>query len=231
MFEKNTLVPCDLCLFKFACTQLLSEKEFENIDKDTFQLKFKKGEHLIKQGAKATNLIYLSQGIVKHSLEDENGKNLILTITSSPYILGGVNIFNEGTNLFSISAIEDCNVCMIDIAKIKETLVNNGEFSLKIFEMISEIFKASIFNFINLAHKNVNGKIADIFLFLSKNVYKSNKFTLSLTRKELSEFAGISNENVIMTLSKFNKEGILKVEGKEIEIIDNERLKQISKIG
>jgi CRP/FNR family transcriptional regulator len=82
-----------------------------------------------------------------------------------------------------------------------------------------------------LAHKHVNGKVADILLYLSESVYKSQKYTLSLTRKELSEFAGISEVNFITTLKKFEKEGIVIASGKEINIINKEQLELISKLG
>jgi CRP-like cAMP-binding protein len=236
VFRMNTDLPlkykdCETCLLRMLCTQALSPEEFDIIDKTAVKLKFIKGETLIKQGSTTTHIVYLSKGVVKHNYENETGKNLILTISSAPYFLGGANIFNDGVNLFSIWAIEECEACLIDIQAIKQVIRNNGEISLKLFAIVSEMFKSSIFNFISMAHKHVNGRIADIFLYLSKSVYKNNKFTLSLTRKEISEFAGVSQENVITTMSKLNKEGIIKVEGKNIEILNFEKLTHISKTG
>ena len=86
-------------------------------------------------------------------------------------------------------------------------------------------------NFISLAHKQKEGRIADIILFLADEVYHRNSFVLSLTRKEIAEFAGCSTENVIMTLSKWQNEKIVSLTGKTIEIKDLDKLKYISKIG
>ena len=86
-------------------------------------------------------------------------------------------------------------------------------------------------NFISLAHKQKEGRIADIMLYLAAEVYHENIFVLSLTRKEIAEFAGCSTENVIMTLSRWQNEKIITIEGKKIEIIDLEKLQYISKIG
>ena len=52
-----------------------------------------------------------------------------------------------------------------------------------------------------------------------------------MVRKELANMLGYSKESVINTLSKFNKEGILKVSDRKIEILDKSKLIQISKIG
>ena len=102
---------------------------------------------------------------------------------------------------------------------------------MKLLELVTGMFKESILNFINLAHKQVNGRIADVIMYLSGSVYQSSKFTLTLTRKELSEFAGCSTENVIHTLSRFHREGILNVKGKTITVTDVDRLQKISKVG
>ena len=93
------------------------------------------------------------------------------------------------------------------------------------------MFKKSVINFISLAHKQKEGRIADIFLYLTAEVYHNSSLTLSLTRKEIAEFTGCSTENVIMTLSKWQNEEIIAIEGKIIEIREIDKLKYISKIG
>jgi hypothetical protein len=54
------------------------------------------------------------------------------------------------------------------------------------------MFKKTIVNFVSLASKHKEGRIADIIIHLAENVYHSNTFQLSLTRKELAEFASCS---------------------------------------
>ena len=102
---------------------------------------------------------------------------------------------------------------------------------MMMFQVASEMFKKAIMNFISLAHKQKEGRIADIMLYLAAEVYHENSFLLSLTRKEIAEFAGCSTENVIMTLSRWQTEKIIIIDGKKIEIIDLEKLQYISKIG
>jgi CRP/FNR family transcriptional regulator len=54
---------------------------------------------------------------------------------------------------------------------------------------------------------------------------------LPVSRKEIAELIGMTTENVIRILSEFRKEKIIKINGKEIEIVDFERLKMISDRG
>lgn len=227
----DDFIQCENCFFRMVCCESLSPTEFQLLRQNATKLKFQKGETIVKQGAHSTHIAYLSKGIVKHTYQDENDRTLILAISIAPNLIGGANMFYDGTNVFSIYALEECHACLIEMDAVKHTILMNSQYALKLFSVATDMFRDSIFNFISLAHKHVNGRIADIFIYLSRNIYKSNKFTLSLTRKELSEFAGVSQENVITTLSKFKNEGILLVEGKNIEILDFGKLLQISKIG
>jgi CRP/FNR family transcriptional regulator len=164
-------------------------------------------------------------------MNDENGKGLILTIVRAPTMIGGADAINDGLNLYSVQAVEDCDVCFINYNNLLEIAMTNSLFMLKLMEMMTGMFKTSILNFISLAHKQVNGRIADILLYLSREVFLSSEFVLLLTRKEIAEFAGCSTENVIHTLSKFHREGIIEITGKKVLILDAERLKRISKVG
>ncbi|MFZ4413080.1 MAG: Crp/Fnr family transcriptional regulator [Bacteroidales bacterium] len=222
---------CFECLFKTTCNQSISQDDFSFFFQSTVQQNYKRGEIILKQGMKTNHLIYLLKGIVKFNYEDENGKNLILTISNAPTILGLANILNEDVNIFSIIAIEECKGCLIDLNKLKLLAMNDRFFMVNILKMSTGLFRNSILNFISLAHKQVNGRVADILLYLSKNIYLSNTFVLSLSRQEFAEFAGCSKENIIHTLRKFDADGIITISGKNIEIIDMERLQKVSKSG
>jgi CRP/FNR family transcriptional regulator len=168
---------------------------------------------------------------VKFNYENEFEKNLILTIVDSPRLLGGINVFNDELNMFSITAIDECEACLIDINVLKNLALKNSALALRLMEFTTSMFRDSILNFISLAHKQVSGRVADILIYLSEKIYKSNKFILTLTRKELSEFAGCSQENIINTLTRFHKDGIICSNVKIIEILDMTRLAEISRFG
>lgn len=211
--------------------KFMSRKDFSKLDKASVRLSFRKGETILKQGGQPSHVAYLVKGIVKFNYENETGKNLILTIVSAPKILGGANLFYKDSNFFSFMAVEDCDVILIEAPVLLTVMQDNARFSILLFQIASEMFKKSVMNFISLASKQKEGRIADILIYLSTEVYHDTKFQLNLTRKELSEFAGCSPENVIMTLSKWQSESLVSIEGKNVVITDVEKLKYISKIG
>lgn len=225
------LFDCNRCAFKTISCHYLGNDEFEVIRRLSVQLHFEKGETIVKQGSKSTHLIFLHKGILKFTYHNQSGKNFIMTIVAGPKLLGGANLFFKNTNIFSLVAIEKCDICLIDERVFKNTLVKHGNYLLTLFEKTIEMFQSSIFNFISLAHQQVNGRIADILIYLSEEVYKNQEYEFTLSRKEIAEFAACSHENVITTLSKLNKEGTITLVGKKIIINDLNKLKEISKRG
>jgi CRP-like cAMP-binding protein len=229
--NKPSLEKCELCLFKKLVRQYINEEEFQLLYNNTIQLRYKKGEYILKQNSQFSHIVFLSKGCVKFNYENEFEKNLILTIVNAPRLLGGMNVFNDATNMFSIIAIEESEACLIDINVLKNLALKNSLLALRLIEFASSMFKDSILNFISLAHKHVNGRVAEILIYLSEKIYKNDAFILTLTRKELSEFAGCSSENIIHTLTRFHKEGIIRSDGKKIRIIDGKKLSEISRLG
>ena len=228
--EKNVLPDaCRDCLFKSTCNQVAGQENSNFLFVNPIQQSYKKGEVIMKQGMKTNHLVYLYKGIVKFNYEDNNNKNLILSITKAPTLLGLANVLNEDINFFSILAIEECTGCLIDLNKLKMFIMNNRLFMLNIMKMSTGMFRKSIVKIISMAHKQTVCRIAEILIDLSKYVYQSDAFVLSVSRQEFAEYAGCSKVNVIHTLQNFAAEGIIKVSGKKIEILKPEMLIKISK--
>ncbi|HNW98080.1 MAG TPA: Crp/Fnr family transcriptional regulator [Bacteroidales bacterium] len=222
---------CEDCLFKKISTQFLSQDEYELIRRTSVQLSFKKNEIIFKQGDKSSNIAFLYSGIVKFKYQITPDRDFVLTVVSGPKLLGGANLFFNETNLFSIEAVEDSEICLINNKALFKIISENNRYFMTILQASVDMYKYSIFNFINLSYKHVNGRIADILLYLSDQVYKSDNFKLCLTRKEISEFAACSPANVMTTINMLHKEGIIKVDSKKIEILDRKKLTEISKLG
>jgi CRP/FNR family transcriptional regulator len=73
--------------------------------------------------------------------------------------------------------------------------------------------------------------VAYILLYFSHDIYNSRVFDLPVSRKEIADYISMSTANVIRTLSDFRREGIIKLFGKTVEIVDIEKLKIISARG
>ena len=227
---KRYPVECQNCFFKTNLCKSLTLREFKRLFHLSKQKQFPKGEVIFNQDEKTGSLVFLTKGMAK-LVYNNHGKDLIINIEKAPTLLGLSNILNNDMNIASIIAIEDCKGCVIDVDKFKETVIRNKRFLFEVMGISTLMFRRSIFNFISMANKQSNGRIADVLIFLSESVYDNRSFYLSLSRQELAEFAGCSKELIIRTFHNFNSDGIIRVRGKQIEILDMERLHKISRIG
>jgi CRP/FNR family transcriptional regulator len=77
----------------------------------------------------------------------------------------------------------------------------------------------------------MNGRLAETLLYLSSENFEGENIFSSLSRKDIADFAGISTESAVKLLKTFEKEGFIKLNDKDILILDREMLKEISKRG
>ena len=82
-----------------------------------------------------------------------------------------------------------------------------------------------------IRRRNTHGKVAYMLLKMSRELYKNQTFNLPVSRREIAEYIGMTTENVIRTMSEFRKEKIIRINGREIEIVDMESLDRISSFG
>jgi CRP/FNR family transcriptional regulator len=99
---------------------------------------------------------------------------------------------------------------------------------------MSTLCKENLYSYdklIKLSEKNIYGRLADALLFFSTNIFSSYKFKLPLSQQEIASFVGISRESCTRTLSSFKQSGIIKLNNANVEILDINKLKDISKNG
>ncbi|UCG26677.1 MAG: winged helix-turn-helix domain-containing protein, partial [Bacteroidales bacterium] len=81
------------------------------------------------------------------------------------------------------------------------------------------------------SHKQLPGRIADVILYFSEQIYHDRKFEFPLTRQELAELAGTTKESFIRTINEFKHDRIILLEGREVEIISMDIVKILSELG
>jgi CRP/FNR family transcriptional regulator, polysaccharide utilization system transcription regulator len=225
---KNT---CATFLNEFSCFEQLTEAEKFEIEANSVEVIYKKGENICKQGSFASHIIYLEDGLVKSYLEG-TPRDLILTITPSKRLVGLPSIF-EGNNtfLYSVSSYVESKVKLIDINTFKGLLRRNAIFASRVIEILNENTSQGYGRFYCLVMKQLHGRLADILLCLSQRIFKNDTFDLPLSRTDLAELTGMSTESVIRILKDFKDNELIRMTGKSMQILDVERLQKISDFG
>jgi len=209
----------------------LDEKSIEQLCDNKEEQAFRKGEIINLEGEKITNFKYLKSGLVKLYRRTSTGDEQVITITRPFEFVSNMSIFSEERYQYSVSALEDSVVCTVDLGFIKNLFLSNGPFAMGLLTKISNINDKIIRQTLDIRQKNLIGRVAFVLLYFTNEIYNSRVFDLPVSRKEIADYIGMSTANVIRTLSDFKKEGIIRIFGKTIEIVDLARLEVISRRG
>jgi CRP/FNR family transcriptional regulator len=220
---------CFECKEKSLCFKQLNEKELLLTNENRVQINFKKGEIISKQGSFVTHIMYLKSGFAKVYKETDIDHNLILDIIPEGKLIGLTSLYNnDNIARFSVSALENAVVCSIDRNTIEKLIQQNNQFAKSVIASLNEESLQFYDKMASLTQKQMNGRVADALLYLSENIFKSTKFKMILSRKDLADFTGMSMMSVVRTLKDLKSENIIEDEKGYIKIKDKNTLQQIS---
>ncbi len=227
MFKNNPTCNCDQCDLKELFSGNVTDNVLQEVCNMKYERSFKKGEIIINEGTDIKEFIYLKSGLVKLYRKGLYAEEIICFARPLDFV-SLLSIFSEKKYNYSVSALEDSVTCNLDFIKVKEYAQKNGGFALSLMEKMSRASDKIILTTLEIRQRRLYGRVAYFLLFFSNEVYKAKSFELPISRKEIADFFGMTAENIIRTLSEFRKDGIIKLSGKSIEIINEDKLKVIS---
>ena len=221
---------CNSCEFRSPAAGMLTESELSELGESCAEVEFKAGEIIFKQDALSTNVAYIKQGMVKIHFKG-SGRERIMKIVKAPAYLCLPSAFGDKVNHFSATAVEKTAVCFIDITTFRSVIYKNGRFA---YQLILELSKGQIQNFhncLNNAQKQNTGRVADTILFFAHEIYNSNAFTLPVSRQDIADLTGMNRESVSRILTDFHEDKIIGLNNRNLTILNESLLKQISEKG
>lgn len=223
-------ITCDECHLKCDIYSSIYHRQNQIEFIQPIHANFKKHDIICKQGTEVTHALFLVSGSAKLFIEGLNNKNIILYIMKPPAYIGLLSFFESPVYSYSVSALEDSQVCFIKLDLVRKLYMENHDLLLKLNTAFGKSVSRIMKKIISLNQKQIRGRIAENLIYLAE-LNEGNKFHLKLTRKEIGEMTAISEENTVRLLSEFAKEQIISLKGREIEITDMPLLMKISDVG
>ncbi|OYT16830.1 MAG: hypothetical protein B7C24_05670 [Bacteroidetes bacterium 4572_77] len=215
----------------FSCLDYLNEEEVALLNKNKREVSFKKGEIIVKQGSFASHVIFLKKGLAKIYIEG-NQKDLILKIVPSNHFVSLSSVYDgNACFVYSATAYVESVATLISIDVFKQLIRNNAEFAMQIINILNTNTRQIYGRFYCISQKQSHGRVADILLCLSENVFKSEEFRLNISRNDLADLTGLSSESVIRIFKSFKNEKLIEVDGRNIKVLEPDKLKDISIYG
>jgi CRP-like cAMP-binding protein len=216
----------------FLCKHSLPEWS-EAIQNNAQILHFKKGQLIFEEGSEAKGFYFLHSGKVKIHKKWGTDKELIVKFAKEGEILGHRGIGAQQQYPVSATALDNIEVCYVSTDFLKTTLKVNNELTYELMLYYAHELQEAELTMSNMVHMNVKSRIAGSLLRIQDifGVNEEGYINSTLTRQDISSYAGTTYETVFKTFNEFISEGIVETSGKNIRIKKIDVLKAIANIG
>lgn len=210
---------------------LLTDEQKLLLSQNLNRVSYRKKDIIFRQNTRVSNLMFVKSGLVKIFKEGRNDRTIILKVAVEGNYIGLMSVFGEKLHQYSATAIENSEICDIDFTVFKSVLMENGKFAIQFLSLLSLDGLYIFDRLLGLSHKQLPGRIADVILYFSEDIYKQSSFSFPFTRKELAEFAGTTKESFIRTLTEFKNDKIISIDGSKIMINSIDIIRTLSALG
>lgn len=214
--------------------RVLTDKERDILRGNSSVQHFKRNELIYCEGDEPKDMMCLLKGKVKIYKDGVGGRSQIIRMIKPVQYFGYRANFAGESYLTNASAFEASSVCLIPMNVVTGLLMGNSNLAMFFIKQLSVDLGIADERTVNLTQKHIRGRLAESLLFL-KDSYglEEDGATLSiyLAREDLANLSNMTTSNAIRTLSNFVTERIIVLDGRKIKLIDEERLKKISKMG
>jgi len=188
---------------------------------------FKKNETLFNIGDDVEGIYIVNCGKLK-IVKQTQSSTRIIRLAADGDVLGHRGFGNPWKYSIAAIALEDSELMFIPTEIFNQTVKSNPEFALHMVLFFAEELRDSE----SLAFQSLVKNLVASSLLKNFNAFglqeKSTELSYTLSRKDLASMAGTTYESVVRSLAELQKEGIIKLDGKSIHILSQQKLKALS---
>jgi CRP-like cAMP-binding protein len=195
---------------------------------------YRSSHRIIQANDLGSELFLVLSGSVKVSIEDREGREIILAVVYPPDFFGEVSLWDNGTRTANVSALELTRVVAIEKEPFLRLIREYPEITLRLLSALSARLRETDGKLMHMAYGDAYEKVSRTLLELHEKEgeqeggipFINDRFT----RQELASLSGISRETVSRSLGAFVQAGILRIENNRIYILNIDRLKKEGRI-
>ena len=206
-----------------------TEDELHEVSQLLVEREYRRGSVIFNESEEAGYFYLIKSGRVKIYKLVEDGRELIIGIFSENGIFGDVPVFDGGPYPASAETMVDSTIWSISRNDFEILIKNHPDISLKLIRVLGKRLRQAHNLLRDMALKNVPQRLAKLLIKFEKEYGKVSGseifLDLPFSRQDIAEMIGVSRETVTRELSKFVKADILKVDGKKLTIVDDQKLK------
>jgi CRP/FNR family transcriptional regulator len=195
----------------------------------TAKRRVQRGASLYHNGDRFESLYAVRSGAFKTVGVSRDGTEKI-TGFHLPGELLGLDAINGGSHGRAV-ALEDSEVCIIPFAQLEQMALGVPALQHQLLRLLSGDISRDHGLMLLLGSMTAEQRLAAFLLSLSRRHqrlgYAGDRFMLRMTREEIGNYLGLTLETVSRLLSRFQREGLVAVHQRDIEILGKERLMEM----
>ena len=223
---KKDCITCESRSFGVFCA--LDESGLEEFNRNKTTNTYKKSQIIFYEGNNAFGLYCIYSGRVKLYKTGTDGRQQIVRIAGPGDIVGYRSLFVDEPYHATAEALEDAVICCLDKNSFFPVLAKHPELALTIIKKLAAELRSAEDLATSIAQKSVRERMAELLLMLKETYGKPTKrgvlIDLELTREEMGEMIGMTQETAIRLLSEFKKDGFVDVQERSITILNSKAL-------
>lgn len=196
-------------------------------DDNGTEFNYKKNEIIYEENQNSNHIYLVSKGIIKCHKLDEQGKELTTALHKEDDLFGYTSFIQNIPYQETATAIEDVSLVAISKSELKTVLEKNHKVTLELIQLLTDDLIGVKDQLLQMAYSSVYKKTAKTILKFAEKLNRKPEDPIRISRNDLASVAGIATETLIRTMSNFKKQGLIEMEGRNIKILDLQKLQQV----
>ncbi len=233
MTDFPTAVNCGNCSVRRLCLPAgLSQDDIDKLEQITRKKKIvKTGESLYRAGDPFANLYAIRSGSFKSVVIAADGDTQV-THFALPGELLGLDAYSDRSHPSYAEALEDSSVCLLPFSQLEGLAQEVPALQQQIYSIFSEELKQENDILMLLGKRSADTRLAALLINISSRYarrgYSASRFVLSMPRTDIANYLGLTAETVSRLFSRFQKEEVIGVSGRAVEILDMVGLSELA---
>ena len=193
---------------------------------------FKRGELLYRVGEPLRAVYAIRSGSVKSYVLTNDGRVQITGFHIAGEVLGlGALVANQ--HMSEARALETTMVCEVPVDVLEAYSAEVPSIRQQMLKIMSQEILDNQELMLLLGKKNADERLATFLLSLSRRFqrrsYSPTQFNLSMSRSDIGNYLGMAEETVCRVFTRFQDDGLLSTERRQVQLLDQDRLNSIAR--
>ncbi|MFC1838550.1 Crp/Fnr family transcriptional regulator [Thermodesulfobacteriota bacterium] len=189
---------------------------------------YKKDENIFSEGEEANGFYVVGTGRIKVYKLSPEGREQILHIFGPGEVFGEVPVFAGKRFPASADTMEKSRILFFPRDSLISLIEKNPAIALNMLAVLSMRLRRFTSMIDDLSLKEVPGRLAKHFLYLSEQNQGTGEFELNITKGQLASLLGTIPETLSRILTKMSEQGFIELDGRKIKILDNEGIGELA---